>query len=166
MADNVAITAGSGTTIAADDVGGVLFQRMKQTWGADGVATDTSASAPLPVQITPITSGGATKHSVISAATANATVVQGSASTLYSISVTNDSTSARYFKLYNKATAPTSSDTPVWRLRIPPGGGAIETFPLGLVFGTGLGYRVVTGATDSDNTSVGLSEIFINLSYK
>lgn len=42
MADNVAITAGAGTTIAADDVGGgVLVQRVKVSAGADGTATDT-----------------------------------------------------------------------------------------------------------------------------
>jgi hypothetical protein len=50
MADNVAITAGTGTTIAADDVGGgVLHQRVKLTWGVDGTGTDASASNPLPV---------------------------------------------------------------------------------------------------------------------
>lgn len=49
MADNVAITAGSGTTIAADDVGGILWQRVKIGIGADGSATDVSSSAPLPV---------------------------------------------------------------------------------------------------------------------
>jgi hypothetical protein len=40
MADNVAITAGSGTTVAADDVGGVLHQRVKISIGADGTAAD------------------------------------------------------------------------------------------------------------------------------
>ena len=40
MADNVAITAGSGTTVAADDVGGVLHQRVKVSIGADGTAAD------------------------------------------------------------------------------------------------------------------------------
>lgn len=49
MADNVAITAGSGTTIATDDVGGIQYQRVKVTWGVDGTGTDTSASNPLPV---------------------------------------------------------------------------------------------------------------------
>jgi len=52
MADNVAITPGTGATIAADDVGGVLFQRIKLAWGVDGVATDASASAPLPIELT------------------------------------------------------------------------------------------------------------------
>lgn len=49
MADNVAITAGSGTTIATDDVGGVHYQRIKSAFGTDGNATDVSASNPLPV---------------------------------------------------------------------------------------------------------------------
>ena len=38
MADNVAITAGSGTSIATDDIGGVQYQRVKVAIGADGAA--------------------------------------------------------------------------------------------------------------------------------
>lgn len=49
MADNVAITAGSGTTIAADDIGGVLHQRVKISQGADGVGVDVSSASPLQV---------------------------------------------------------------------------------------------------------------------
>lgn len=45
MADNVAITAGSGTTIAADDVGSALHQRVKLSLGADGSATDALGGA-------------------------------------------------------------------------------------------------------------------------
>lgn len=54
MADNVAITAGTGTTIGADDVGGgVLHQRVKVTWGPDGTGNDTDVASgkPLPVQL-------------------------------------------------------------------------------------------------------------------
>jgi len=51
VADNIAITAGSGTTIAADDVGGILYQRVKPCVGADGAAADVSNAAPMPVQI-------------------------------------------------------------------------------------------------------------------
>ena len=42
MADNVPITAGSGTSIATDDVGGVHFQRMKLV---DGTLDSTAAIA-------------------------------------------------------------------------------------------------------------------------
>ncbi len=49
MADNVAITAGSGTSIATDEIGGAHYQRVKPAWGTDGTAVDVSASNPLPV---------------------------------------------------------------------------------------------------------------------
>ena len=42
MADNVAITAGSGTNIATDDVSGTHFQRMKLV---DGTLDSTTAIA-------------------------------------------------------------------------------------------------------------------------
>lgn len=45
MADNVGYTPGVGATVAADDIGGVLHQRVKISLGADGVANDASAGA-------------------------------------------------------------------------------------------------------------------------
>jgi hypothetical protein len=48
MADNVAYTPGSGATIAADEIGGVLFQRIKPAIGEDGSAVDVSMSNPMP----------------------------------------------------------------------------------------------------------------------
>jgi hypothetical protein len=47
--DNVGYTPGTGASVAADDVGGVLYQRIKPTFGDDGAATDVSATNPLPV---------------------------------------------------------------------------------------------------------------------
>ena len=49
MADNVGYTPGTGATVAADEIGGVLYQRVKLTAGEDGTATDVSEAAPLPV---------------------------------------------------------------------------------------------------------------------
>lgn len=40
MSDNVAITPGSGATVAADLIGGALHQRVKLSLGADGTAAD------------------------------------------------------------------------------------------------------------------------------
>jgi hypothetical protein len=45
MVDNVAITAGAGTTVAADDISSVYYQRVKLALGADGVANDAEAGA-------------------------------------------------------------------------------------------------------------------------
>lgn len=54
MADDVGYTPGSGATIAADEIAGVLYQRVKLAVGADGAAADLAAgqaemAASLPV---------------------------------------------------------------------------------------------------------------------
>lgn len=49
MADNVGYTPGVGATVAADDVGGVLYQVVKLDVGGDGVALPLSAANPLPI---------------------------------------------------------------------------------------------------------------------
>ena len=49
MSDNIGYTPGSGATVAADNIGGVLHQRVKISVGADGAAADASAENPLPV---------------------------------------------------------------------------------------------------------------------
>lgn len=45
MADNVAVTAGSGTSIATDDVGGIHYQRVKVDFGGDGLASPLVSAA-------------------------------------------------------------------------------------------------------------------------
>ncbi len=50
MSDNIDVTAGTGKTIAADDISGVLYQRTKMIIGADGTNDgDVSSANPLPV---------------------------------------------------------------------------------------------------------------------
>ena len=56
MAENVSITAGSGTVIATDDCTvnavAVQVQRVKAGWGGDSVYNDPAVAAPVPVQNT------------------------------------------------------------------------------------------------------------------
>lgn len=49
--DNVGYTPGEGAQIAADDVGGVLYQRTKLSFGEDGQASDVHEGNPLPVEM-------------------------------------------------------------------------------------------------------------------
>jgi len=67
MADNVGYTPGAGATVAADEIGGVLHQRVKIGIGADGVATDVSDANPLPVDV-----GGSSKIGTLLTRIANA----------------------------------------------------------------------------------------------
>lgn len=46
--DNATLPA-TGAVVAADNIGGVLYQRVKIVHGADGSATDASGADPLPV---------------------------------------------------------------------------------------------------------------------
>lgn len=49
MADNVGYTPGVGATVAADEIAGVLHQRVKIGVGADGTAVDVSTANPMPI---------------------------------------------------------------------------------------------------------------------
>ena len=51
MADNVGYTPGTGAIVAADEIGGVLYQRVKLTAGEENSATDISEAFPLPVRL-------------------------------------------------------------------------------------------------------------------
>lgn len=138
MADNVAITAGSGTTIAADDIGGsVLVQRVKMTWGPDGTANDADVATgkPLPVQIRTATGTAVdalTNDATHPLYTNNVTVSSASLSTLASSAISAQLLAANAARLglilYNTdanavlikygTTASASSFT----YRIPPNG--------------------------------------------
>ena len=54
MADNVAITPGVGATVAADNIGGVLHQRVKLSVGADGEAADLDSGQQLMAASVPV----------------------------------------------------------------------------------------------------------------
>lgn len=54
MADNITARANTGTgteVLAADDVSGVLYPRVKLSFGADGSAGDVTSGNPLPVDV-------------------------------------------------------------------------------------------------------------------
>jgi hypothetical protein len=49
VADNVGYTPGTGALVAADEIAGVLHQRVKIGVGADGTAVDVSDANPMPI---------------------------------------------------------------------------------------------------------------------
>lgn len=157
MADNTTITPGSGLTVAGDDISSVFYQRVKVSLGADGSARDWT--------------GAATPHRALSAASNNATSVKASAGWLHYLVLTNLNATTRYFKLYNKASSPApATDNALLTLvvNIPPSSltPVIITFPNPVFFSTGIAYALVTGISDTDNTSVAASELLINLGYE
>lgn len=77
MADNVPITAGSGTNVATDDVSGVHYQKMKLDGGGDGVSSPITGDTTngLDVDVTRVQ--GSVTVAQTTAANLNATVAAG-----------------------------------------------------------------------------------------
>ena len=115
-----------------------------------------------------LTIGAPTTHHLISAASTNATSVKASAGTVNHIVVNNINAAVRYFKLYNKASAPTvGTDTPVLTLAIPAGGTvSLDLGSRGLRLGTGIAYALTTGITVADTGAVAASEHAVHISYE
>ena len=163
MADNIQVRDASGAllTMRTADSSGVHtpYQRVL---GYD--ATDDT----LRVKITPSSTVGASAfHHLISTASTNATSVKSSAGTINDITLSNAGASVRYFKLYNKASAPTvGTDTPVRTVLIPPNATVnITGAPAGLRLSTGIAFAITGGIAVADATAVGLSEVAVGMSY-
>jgi hypothetical protein len=104
MADNVDITPGSGKSIAADDIGGVLHQRVKVVIGADGASDgDVSETNKLPVVSSNATSNTTAVTQVSSSA--SSVMLLDSNSDRKGAAFFNDSTQVLYIKLGTTASA-------------------------------------------------------------
>ncbi len=116
--------------------------------------------------------GMTTSYKYISSGAANqdSTIVKSTPGSIYGIQIGNNAATARFVKLYDKATAPTSSDTPIKTLEIPAAtNGAGSNVPLttaGISFNTGISFRITTGMADNDTGSASANDIVVNIDYK
>lgn len=105
------------------------------------------------------TASGLSAQHIVSAATANPTLVKNAAGKVLGWALANNSASWRYVKLHNQATAPTAGAGVVRTIAIPPNGLAQWFSEGGITFATGIGLTVVAGAPDADATAVGANEV-------
>ena len=159
-------TSGTLTPIATETIGGVEYPLQKGGFGAAGVFTMVSNTEPLPVKLVPYASGGPTNHRAISAASTNATSVKASAGQIFGMDVSNINASARYLKLYDKASAPTvGTDTPIATYLLKAGELTPLRFPQGKKFANGIAYALTTGVADADTGTVSANEHVVNMEY-
>lgn len=150
------ITGGRGQTVAGQGLGVNVIGT---------VATFMSTNTPVAVQAA--ITNNMTAHRKFSAATTNATNVKATAGKIGNLVVTNLTTTTKFLKLYNKATAPTvGTDIPVLTYPLLPEE-TIDLFTsgLGLSFATGIGYAITGALADADTTAIGANEIIINMQY-
>lgn len=115
---------------------------------------------------------GTTPYHLIAANTNNSTLVRAAPTVLVSVQLSGVGAAPAYVKFYDKATAPTcGTDVPKKVLAIPAastaanGGGSNVTVSLGTGFALGLGFCVVTGIADNDNTAVAAATFNVNFDY-
>src|SRR6185369_2653276 len=95
MADNFVTNPGSGgSTFGADDVGSVLYSRVKVSQGADGTAQDNW-----------------TRSFLLSAASTNGTVIKASPGAIGFIYAVNLNAAVRYLKLYDSTSVTVGTTT-------------------------------------------------------
>jgi hypothetical protein len=98
--------------------------------------------------------GVQTYEQVISAATTNQTLINAGATKLKTFSLVNGVATLRYFKFFNKATAPVvGTDTPFLTITMAPNSESRFTIPNGGIdFSLGMGYAITLGPAN-DNTT-------------
>lgn len=130
------------------------------------VVLGTGSNAVGKVALQAYNNSGATVGRVKAAATINATVVKASQANLLGLHLYNNTASAKFLKLYNKATAPAvASDTPVMTIPIPPNNFVSLTHDIGINFAAGLAY-VITGAIgDTDATATAVDDVTGGIFY-
>lgn len=109
---------------------------------------------------------GYTPYHLRSAASNNATSLKASAGRVGWITASNTNATERWLKFYDKASAPTPGSDTVKQAFLIPGGSSGTNIPLpmmGMAFALGIAFAIVTGESNTDNTSVAAGEIHVNI---
>lgn len=134
--------------------------QVSATQPISGTVTVTST------RITPNAADGhSTHYHLISAASTNDTLVLTGARAIGLITATNINAAARYLKVYNKATAPTSSDTPIMTILLKPGETTVIAADNSIRVPLGLGIRLTTGIAVADTGAVSAAEHSVSIAY-
>jgi len=126
---------------------------------SSGLTIGSGTAAIGAVTLNPSTSGGCSVAKVRSAASTNLTLVKGSAGRVIGWRLYNNTASLRYVKFFNKATAPTSSDVPLFTLILKPNEVADFDTAYGTAFSTGIGYSITGALADNDTTAVAVDDV-------
>lgn len=138
MPDNTTIGSGAvvpvDVPVAADDIAGVKYQRVKLSVGADGVVGDATPANPLPVSSAPSTGAAPT------AFTATSSTVIFSANGAAKLRTFSNDCDKDLFLTLNASAASVT----VYHVKVPNSGGFFSTDYTGEVRGI-LSGAIVTG---------------------
>lgn len=188
---SVATAQGAGATIgtttdaivAAGAVGSQSAKLRRLTQGLEDLKTlivlgagtnsigtvqpgNTANTTPWLVTQSPAATGGLSLYRNINLV-ATGVSIKGSAGQVKWYYIANNAATARFVKLYDKASAPTvGTDTPVLTLEIPSGSAANVSVPDGLQFTLGIGIGATQLVADNDTTAPSANDLVVNIGYK
>jgi hypothetical protein len=177
MADNVAITAGAGTNIAAHEVTfsgdttKLSVVALMHVSGSEGSKTANEVffnGAPaLAAYGMVVRPAPCSAHHLVTAATDNAGSVKAAPGALRAVHAFNDAAYPIYIKFHNTAGTPTAGAGIIRTVAVQAGQSRDVTFPGGgLLFATGIGITVVKDIADSGTTAVAASDAVIEVIYE
>lgn len=148
-------TSGTPTVIAM----------MRETPVPMADATYIMGAATLPTEFrVTSTASGATTTRVKSAASTNLTLLKNAAGNVFDAILTNNNAADRFFKMYNKASAPLATDIPLFTMLLPAKSVQHIRPQTPIRFATGIGYSITALIADNDATAVAVDDVtgFIN----
>jgi len=152
MAASAPVVIASNQT--AIPVSGTFYQATQPVSGT--ITANLSSSA----------TGGDTTFHLVSAANTNPTNIKASQGVVTGWYMYNSSANARKVAFHNVSGSPTAGSSVFYSIVIPGLAATNVSFPNGLAFSTGIAITTVTGLADSDNNSVALNDLVINIFYK
>lgn len=103
------------------------------------------------------------------AASDNHANIKNGAGQVFKISVTNNSATINYLRLYNAGTGfngCNSATNLVYQMAIPAQSGLIDTWLAGMPFASGISICVTSGYATNDTTAATASALSVNVGYK
>jgi hypothetical protein len=118
------------------------------------------------IDSTGLARGGALIAKVASLATTNATSVKAVEGRVVGWSLTNTSATIKFFRIYNKASAPTvGTDSAVLVIGLPATSTTTGQLPAGLALSTGIAYAITGAVADNDATVTAANDVVGGLFY-
>ncbi len=130
------------------------------------------AVAATSATIVPTTTGGLSVYFVQPTASDNHVVIKAGAGQVYKISVTNNSATINYLRLYNATTGFNGCNSATnlqYQMAIPAstsGAGYSDSWELGMAFATGISICVTSAYATNDTTNATASAMSVNVGYK
>lgn len=168
--DNIANTAvvprsSAGTAFPLLTFGMVYSAATDQWSKARG-----TADGAFVVSVPSATSPGLLQHSRMATADINATVIKATPGKVYGFQIFNNTASAKYVRLYDKASAPApAADSALIRRRLIIPANGIVSYHVGQGidgFAAGIAYVASGAAGDTDTTALAANDLVINVDYR